>query len=170
MSAEKLTDIELKILSNVNLGRNRTDYLVEDLGMDLSDIYYIVESLIHRGYLTRGKFLTGLVKLQITEKGKSVLPPPRTPLEKELQDAKLSVISLKILKAVKDGIVRADMIEEKLGIPSNFAVVELAYLEELGYVKMRGLTRCKYQITDKGIQALSKFAALMEVRVEEVKK
>lgn len=159
----KLTDADIKVLDYIRKGYTQMAEITDMLDVDSSVSSKIIEKLERGDYLRRlADGGLGFYTFELTEKGKTILPPLSSKEEKLIKD-NLDVLRLKVLKYISTNPnLLASKLAKITGVNQMGNSVIISSLIKGNFLKEGGIWRRIVEITIKGKEALDNYKELLE--------
>jgi SSS family solute:Na+ symporter len=154
----KLEDIDVKALGLIGVGHLYMADITDSLGVDSRTSADAIERLDRGGYIRRlGKSRSAFFTFEITEKGLAALPEGEK-VDASLRAAKLNPMYVDLLAILKSNPENQLEFIKKYDVKSMRMAAISSHLTRQGYIQEKGLFKRKLRITQKGLDAVNKFA------------
>lgn len=154
----QLDDMSYQILEMLRIGHPYMADLTDSLGVDSKRSGAAIETLDRGGYLMRDSLSgNGFFKFTITDKGLAALPP-LSEKDQALANEKLDAKYLSLLQLLAINPENQAQFIRDHDIKSMRMAAISSHLTREGYIKEKGLFKRRLEITEKGREAVRKFA------------
>ena len=154
----QLDDMSYQILEMLRIGHPYMADLTDSLGVDSKHSGAAIETLDKGGYLMRDSLSgNGFFKFTITDKGLAALPP-LSEKDQALANEKLDAKYLSLLQLLATNPENQAQFIRDHDIKSMRMAAISSHLTREGYIKEKGLFKRRLEITEKGREAVRKFA------------